>query len=305
MQVAAGSFTGNGADNRGITGVGFQPDFVLIQSADSIEPCFRTSAMTGDQTFVHGSSSALPANFIQSFDADGFTVGSDTHVNANLVVSHWIAVKADAAADFAVGAYTGDGTDNRAITGLGFQPGVVFIAKETSFGNIGWYSAAHAADAAQVLTGNSGTAANLIQSLDADGFTVGSSLYNESAIPMWWFAFKEVSAFTKTGTYTGDGTDNRSITGLGFQPCWVIEHANSGQSAHHKLVDMTTNSWRFGTTSLADCIQALEADGFQVGTHAEANGNTTVYRYFAIKAGTTAAGISVPVIMNQYRQRWN
>ena len=48
---------------------------------------------------------------------------------------------------------------------------------------------------------------------------------------------KRTGAWMLTGTYTGDGTDNRPITGLGFQPDVVIVKSEKTSRAIHPHVD--------------------------------------------------------------------
>jgi len=50
MQLAAGSYTGNGAATRPVTGVGFRPDAVLIKGNANQYAVLRTGTMTGDAT---------------------------------------------------------------------------------------------------------------------------------------------------------------------------------------------------------------------------------------------------------------
>ncbi len=306
MQVATGSYAGNNADNRAITGVGFQPDLVIIQSQDSQHPIVKTSAMAGDTAL--GSSTTLTANLIQSLDADGFTVGSDSRVNSGTYSFYWIAMRA-AAGEMAVGNYTGDGADNRAITGVGFLPEFVMVLPATGTDSTSWRTSQHSGDASQYVNSAGAPFANFVQSLDADGFTVGSaSPVNKSGGDIHWFAIKSITGYSKSGSYTGTGADDYSLSGFGFQPAWFFSQADAASRAYHKTSEMGTGAHRFGTAqSLTDnIIQAIESDGVQLGTATGGNVNTVVYRWFAIKAGSSPSGGSaVPVIMNQYRQRWN
>jgi hypothetical protein len=87
-----------------------------------------------------------------------------------------------------------------------------------------------------------------------------------------------------SGTYAGDNNDDRSISGLGFQPDAVIV-IGAGNSWYWKTNSMTAgdNSLPLALTTgyTANYIQALEADGFQVGTVLNTAGST--YYYLAVK----------------------
>ena len=41
---------------------------------------------------------------------------------------------------------------------------------------------------------------------------------NHTGISYHWVAFQAADGELKVGTYSGNGADNRNITGIGFQP---------------------------------------------------------------------------------------
>ena len=73
--MLSGSYIGNGIDSRAITGLGFQPDVVIIKSATAKVAVIRTSTMSGDNSKEMVGATALQANRIQSLDTNGFTSG--------------------------------------------------------------------------------------------------------------------------------------------------------------------------------------------------------------------------------------
>ena len=83
--------------------------------------------------------------------------------------------------------------------------------------------------------------------------------------------------YFNTVLYTGNASDDRSISGVGFQPdlLWLKRRNGVGS---HRLVD----SIRGATKTLvsngngaenteADVIQAFESDGFQIGSDSASN----------------------------------
>ena len=123
--MISGTYVGNGTDNRAIT-VGFGADVVIVRSFDSnVTSIIRTSSMSGDVSKDLDGTVALAANNIQSLDANGFTVGTDTAVNENGTTYVWTAFKASAGV-LKVGSYTGNGT-TQGITGAGFSPELVYV----------------------------------------------------------------------------------------------------------------------------------------------------------------------------------
>jgi len=83
------------------------------------------------------------------------------------------------------------------------------------------------------------------------------------------------------GSYVGNGNDNRSITGIGFQPDLVEIQAKVWTSS-----DMSTNeSKQFGNDESlnANTIQVLESDGFQLGTDSDVNSDGKTYFFNAYR----------------------
>jgi hypothetical protein len=105
MQMRCFKYTGNGSDNRAMTGLGFTPDTVIIFGAGAQYPHFRNrlhakaaGADAGDLSSYLSNPSADIANCIQSMDADGFTIGTNAVVNTNAVVYYGVAFASSASA---------------------------------------------------------------------------------------------------------------------------------------------------------------------------------------------------------------
>ncbi|MFQ5552085.1 MAG: LamG domain-containing protein, partial [Gemmatimonadales bacterium] len=224
FQMATGSYTGNGVDNRGITGAGFQPDVVIVKQYPNRNAHIRTSTMTGDTSKRFVGNLGMQANEIQSLDADGFTIGNDVFVNENGTPYHWIAFKA-AGGTLKVGSYSGDLVDNRSITGIGFQPDYVIVAGELATNaNVVHKSSTLAGDLSGQLR-ETAPAANMIQALEADGFQVGTGPeVNSFGVTYHYVAWKAAAGQVEVGSYAGSGADNRNIA-VTFEPKWVLLQA--------------------------------------------------------------------------------
>jgi hypothetical protein len=158
---------GDGADNRSISGVGFQPVWVLT-FADSKDSFFRPAALLGDASYKIAGYGAL-ANRIQALEADGFQIGSNGDVNQSGQTYHYVAWKASS--QVSAGNYTGDGSDNRSITGVGLPPAFVWV-KRFDTNQATWRPASVGGDLSLHFDAlNPGN--NRIQALEADGFQVG------------------------------------------------------------------------------------------------------------------------------------
>ena len=117
---------------------------------------------------------------------------------------------------------------------------------------------------------------------------------------MAYTTINDSSAQFQTVLWTGNSTDNRSITNTGnanLQPDVVwIKNRNSNQN--HYLYDSTRGANvqllpadTAGETTVADRMQAFQTDGFQVGSSSEVNYNSYTYIGWQWKAtaGTTAS----------------
>jgi hypothetical protein len=280
LRLATGTYTGNGADNRSITGTGFQPDVVIIKCDCGQATILRTSVMSGDAAKILTNASALTPNLIQSLNTNGFTIGNDNRVNRNGNTYHWTALQAGSA--LSVGSYVGNGTDNRSITGVGFRPEWVLTMGdgENSFFRPDGLSG----DRSYNVTANN-SVANRIQALEADGFQLGShNDVNQNGRTYYYVAFNSTAGVVRVAGYTGDGADNRDITGLGLAPDFVWVKSDAGSPSVFRPASLAGDaSLQFNAAAANNEIQSLLADGFQVGTANFVNTNGAAYYYLAIE----------------------
>ena len=186
--IAVGTYTGNGVDDRGITiSPAFLPAFVLVRhtTGGSTVSAWRTDAHAGDLTgLITG---ANLANAIQSLGASGFTVGTDASVNTNAVTYAYLAVKAVSTYNDS-GSFTGNVTDDRQISTIATPTFSLFKVAGTGaaacsrFGTAGDNS---------WLMNNSAEAANQIQAYNSSGIEVGTATcVNQNSTTVHWWATK-------------------------------------------------------------------------------------------------------------------
>lgn len=279
MRVTSGSYTGNGSDNRSITGLGFAPSMVLVKEAGGSDGILRLSTMSGDQSGPLDDEGYV-SNAIQSLESDGFQVGTEEGVNESGSTYYWFAVE-HAAGESTALRYTGDGTDNRSITGVSFPLDTVIVKGNGE-------KKAHARSS--VMTGDtsiplvsSGTKPDVIQAFESTGFQVGTDQgANKSGRTYDAWVLRAAAGTLAVGSYTGSGADNRSITGLGFSPSVVLVKRDGASAGVFRTTahagDLTSS---LAGSTLANVLQALESDGFQVGTDASVNQNASTYYWFA------------------------
>jgi len=212
--------------------------------------------------------------------------------------------------------YTGTGSSN-AITGVGFQPDLVWIKNRDTTGNHALFNAISGVQ--NYLNSNTNyseqTSAPTLTAFGADGFTVGSSSDlngNGNNIVSWnWLASNTtasntdgsitstVSANTTSGfsivTYTGNGSSGATIGhGLGVAPeivlikkrsnadAWTMLHPNVQASKYMRLDSDTgeVNDDVFNNTRAGNDVFTVDSDGQVNG-----NGQTFVAYCFKKKTG--------------------
>ena len=92
MNVTQASYVGNGADNRSITGVGFQPESMWVKRDDSHKALWKPESLAGAVSIRWGTQSA-EADRIQALEADGFQIGAHQNVNKDGQTYHYIAFR--------------------------------------------------------------------------------------------------------------------------------------------------------------------------------------------------------------------
>ena len=305
MLRSSGSYTGNGVDERAVTGVGFQPRCVFIKrsTADGLDGCyFKLDTMPGTVSKNFSNVGTIQASAgIQSLDADGFTVGTRTEVNSDGIVYYWIAFTDDGNDDFETGSYVGDASDDRDIS-VGFQPDVVLVGNLTTAFIVPYRTSDHASNVC-----NQSFAGSLvndhIQEFQSTSFQIGTSgVVNASGSSYVWVAFRSVPGVFATFTYTGNATDNRSISGVGFQPIFSLVKSSTTAQGVMRFEDHVGDlSNRVSEAQAPNYIQAFEADGIQIGTEAEVNADTIVFRGFAIAPQPVEVGLegSLPAMQGE------
>lgn len=284
--LVTGSYTGNNTSNRAISQLGFQPDVVLIKSDDRDRAVIRTSTMPGDSTKpMIGLQSSPGTNRITSLDADGFTVGSHSDVNGRNATYYWIAWQA-VEGEVAVGSYTGNQVDNRTIdisetsASSDFQPAYVVVMSAGSQQVVQRFSVSPG----ETTFGfdQSIHSTNHIQALLTNGFQIGTDdRVNQSGETYHYVAWKAASGTMAAGSYSGNGMDNRNITGLGFPPEYVIVRPDALFETVHSMVAINRTMDFSSDSNFTDGIQAFLSDGLQVGTASVVNENGVDYYWVA------------------------
>jgi hypothetical protein len=292
FQMETGTYTGTGA-SLPITGIGFQPDLVIIKDNSTNYAVFRTSIMFGDNTAYLANALANFTGGVTSLDSDGFTVGTNAATNAAAGTYHWQAFgnaydpqTATGASDFAIGAFYGNGIDSRNITRLPWQPNMVTIKRNGASAGA-WRSSSMSGDLSSFF-GASAEAANYVQALNSDGFQVGTNAaINTAAAINYWFAFKTGTNFT-VGNYTGTGSA-QNVTAPGFLPDSVWVKRSTAVNGVSRASSLSGNATQYlaNVANVTDRITAFISTGFSIGgNQTETNTSAGTYRYVVWRAPT-------------------
>ncbi len=256
-------WTGDGTSSNAVTGVGYQPDFVWIKNRDvatghavfdvvrGAQKRLRTDGVNAESTEVNG---------LTSFDADGFTVGSDSFCNSlNTDYTAWCANLPNTKTSgwsgsptitpskeiynpelgVSIVTYTGNGTAGATIPhSLGKKPGMIIIKKTHQNGADGARSWAVYHSSLGVTGATSGlvlnqTSAAYDASLQWNSTEPTSTLITLGGAPSSYhevnyngdgyiaYIFAETE-FCKIGSYTGNGNADGPFINLGGSPVWCM-----------------------------------------------------------------------------------
>ena len=254
-------WTGTGATHA-ITGVGFQPDFIWIKGRNVAYDHVLQDVARGPTYQLNSNNNAAQTNRtdeVTSFDADGFTLGSDgtegvvnnsgdTYVgwnwkaggaaSSNTVGDITSSVSVDTARGISIRTYTGlGGTGQTVGHGLGAVPQIV-MCKRLDGSTADWVSYnsnivpsdGGPPEDTWIILNTTGAA----QSNDSDRwggtaptstvFTASSgySQSNNNGTSYVFYAFARKRGHSALGSYIGNGDANGPFVYTGFRPAFII-----------------------------------------------------------------------------------
>jgi len=216
--------------------------------------------------------------------------------------------------------YSGNGTDDTAITGVGFQPDFLWIKERTSTSYHNLQDAVRGVTKQLIshYTNGEETSTSKVKSFDSDGFTLGTSgavNENSQTYASWnWKANgsgsantdgssnSTVSANTTSGfsivTYTGTGSTATVGHGLGVAPKFIIIKCLSHTSDWMVYYGDATDFLKLNTTVATEDLNTVWNDTsptnsvFTLGSNGDVNtsGRTYVAYCFAEKTGYSKFG---------------
>ena len=314
---SAVTYRGEGG-SRYVGGVGFQPDFVWIKRRNGNGSHRLTDAVRG--AGVNSSSDDTGAeatgNNCSAFHPDGFTNGGNSDDSGDsYVVWNWdmggsnatntegsitSTVRASTTYGQSIVTYTGTGSVATVGHGLDSAPNMVIVKNRNNSGGDWKVQHTGLSDGAKVVYLNS----TMAESTESDKFGVfaGATTFplngshasvNGNGDTYLAYCFHSVTGYSKFGSYTGNGSANHAITGLGFKPAfllikrinsaheWVVVDNVRNYQGNQTPSSLLANTYAAETNQNGDDVTSLDADGFKVGVNGRTNGNNDTFIYMA------------------------
>ena len=323
-------YTGDGNSGRSIVGVGFTSDLVWIKCRNTARVHGLWDSVRGASNYLVSSSTAVETsdttNGLQSFNSDGFSIGSvgtfntstDTYVawcwragagttstNTDGTIPSVVSVNQDAG--FSIVSYTGNATSGATVGhGLGKTPKFFIIRNRNgSDGNWDVYHSGYFVQGSKNYirlqsTGAAAYASDMFPSAPtSSSIVLGSSASNnQSAYSHIAYCWAEIEGFSKFGSYVGNGNADGPFVYCGFKPAFVILKIVTGTTENWSMFDSSrdpvnndANLILYPNLTNADSGDSMGVDklsnGFKIRNATSARYNQSGYTYiFAAWAET-------------------
>ena len=252
-------WTGNNSASRGITGVGFQPDFVWTKSRNttSYHHQFHNSVRGASAGALYPSlTNAEDSSYpISSFDSDGFTTtsGSQNGQNTSHTYVGWFwkagtafsnsagangasiasSGSVNTTAGFAIIGYTGNIQSGQTVAhGLGGVPEMIWAKNRDSSANWVVYTKDLTSEYTLYLntSGGENNSATTWGSHTSTVFGVDDDPQsNPNGDATIAYLFRSIEGYSKIGSFVGNSSSDGTFVNLGFRPAWVmIKSTSSG-----------------------------------------------------------------------------
>lgn len=284
---AAGRYTGNGSTSGPSVTLGFRPCAVFIQRTDSSRTWNITLDVGGTLHTKNASNGALVGPDL-SFNATGFQViVTDLNVNASGGTYNYVALQRDSATCDSF-SFTGDGTNNRNVGALAFQPDVAFYFSSATERGPYWKVTGSGTTSSYFLDGTAAQAPSTtgIVAFTSSGITV-SAQCNPNTATVYILALKN-TATLKGQVYVGNGTAGHTIAhGVGATPIMVMVQNITGQNDEcwRATGDGTGNvAYPAGGGATTGILTAIDGTNVTLGTSTSSNTNASNYAMLALAA---------------------
>ena len=327
-------FVGNtGGVPTTVTGVGFQPDWVWFCNREVINNRWIFDSVRGVEKYLESDNGQLEttdAQGLQSFNADGFTVGDANPINQNtkdIISWNWkgattavpsggtitpTACSFSATAGFGIYAYAGNATSGATIAhGLGAVPKMLIIKERSDGASWCVYHVITGNDYILNLNdsggGSGGTSGHWNDTTPTSTvFTLGnSSELNDGSETYVAYAFCDIPGYAKFGGYTGNGNANGAFIYTGFRPAFIMIKSTSGAGSWAMFDDkrdgynVDNDHVSANTTEVEQTDNTIDivSNGFKArNTTNQVNGSGWTYLYMAFAKNPIVSSNGAPTV---------
>ena len=317
-------YTGNGADNNAITGVGFQPDMVWLKNRSTTDSHYLQDAVrTATKNLKVDATDAeeTRADSLKSFNSDGFTLGTESAINGNgnnLASWNWkagttsipsgstsdpSAVSINTTSGFGIYKITAPGSGNYVLNhGLSATPAMVIVKRTDGTQKwMVWHKTfSNATDDYLQLNSNAAKAtySTCWGTMNTTDCTIATGGTLDTSAEHIIYVFTEKTGYSKFGKFIGNGSTDGPFIYTGFKPSFVIAKESSS-TGHWRMrdnkrmtsgnpIDKLLRPDQTNAEQTEDNVDFL-SNGFKMRTTGgENNGSGDTYIYMAF--GQTIVG---------------
>jgi len=257
-------YSGNGQNATAISGLDFQPDWVWLKKRNSGTDHILFDAVRGVYNNLKintTNAQAADSNQLQSFNSNGFTVGSEADGNAsggtycswnwkangsgsnNTEGSQAATVSANTTAGFSIVKVVKSGTSVVTVGhGLNTAPSLIIGKSTSGTSNFITYHKSVGNQYAVYLNVNGGKTDSATFWNDTSPtstlFTLGSdNSWNGTNI---FYCFSDIPGYFCTGQYIGNGNVNGPFIYTGFKPAYIML-GNTTSDSNWRMMDNARN----------------------------------------------------------------
>jgi hypothetical protein len=286
-----GDGTAIGSGGQSITGVGFQSDFTWIKNRDQADSHMLFDVIRGATKVLHSNQATAEtteSETLDSFDSDGFTLGSDVEVNTNTedyiswnwkaggagvvntdgTISSTVSVNDDAG--FSIVSYTGTGLAGTVGHGLSDAPEMIIVKNRDQADAWAVYHSGIASDAETdylVLNTTEAAVDNNNRWNDtaptASLFSIGTAVVvNTNTENFIAYCFRSIPGYNKVGSLELNNSTDGTFIQLGFKPAFFLMKMTA--SGHWGIWDDIRNPFNVSGTMLRTNDSGADLTGYDI-----------------------------------------
>jgi hypothetical protein len=257
----ATTYTGNGSTQAIVNSGAIKPDLVWLKTRSTSQNHSLIDSVRGNTKILYSDLTNAENTFsgvLDSFNSNGFTLGSSASVNQNgttFIGWQWQAgqgstssntsgsitstVSVNASAGFSVVTYTGSGAAGTVGHGLGVAPAMIITKKRTNAGGgsaatnwVAWHKSltgAYSSTTGYIYFNDTSAGATTTNFYDGTAMTsstfrwqTGNDNINYSNDTFVAYCWSQIAGYSAFGSYTGNGSTDGPFIYTGFRPRFVM-----------------------------------------------------------------------------------